>query len=85
MATFTQDDLVRIMSQVAGESAEITSVADIADVSFGHLGYDSLALLETAARIEKEFSVILADDTFLAADTPRRLVELVTAAQGAAA
>ncbi|PZG18719.1 acyl carrier protein [Nonomuraea aridisoli] len=78
MTTFTQDDLVRILREAAGESAEIIGREEIGEIEFSALGYDSLALLETAARIEREYGITLADDTFLAARTPRELIELVT-------
>ncbi|MUL41480.1 acyl carrier protein [Streptomonospora sp. PA3] len=79
MADFTQDDLLRILRQVAGESAEIAGTEKIDEVSFPDLGYDSLALLEVAASIEREYGVRLADDTFLSAETPQQLVDLVNA------
>ncbi|NUR93170.1 MAG: acyl carrier protein [Nonomuraea sp.] len=71
----TIDDLARIMREHAGEAAAL--VPDLADVPFAELGYDSLAVLETAARLETEYSVRLSDDDIDAMETPRAFVDLV--------
>jgi act minimal PKS acyl carrier protein len=53
MSEFTIDDLKRIMRQCAGEDES---------VGLDGLGYDSLALLETASRTEREFGVKLPEE-----------------------
>ncbi|GAA3292528.1 acyl carrier protein [Dactylosporangium vinaceum] len=73
----TLDDVRRILTEAAGADESILPGRDIADVPFTELGYDSLALLETAARINQEFGVALPDDTVVALSTPRELVEAV--------
>jgi act minimal PKS acyl carrier protein len=76
---FTVADLRRILGAAAGTGEEIGSDADILDVTFEDLGLDSLALMETGARIQREFSVTLADSALVEAATPRTLVETVNA------
>ncbi|MGW3011807.1 acyl carrier protein [Streptomyces sp. NPDC001219] len=76
---FTLDDLRRILREGAGTAEGADLDGDILDAGFEDLGYDSLALLETASRIEREYDIAL-DDTALAdARTPRDLLEAVNA------
>lgn len=74
-ATFTLDDLKRILREGSGEEADLDG--DILDAEFEELGYESLALLETTSRIEREFGVALDEEAVAAARTPRSLLELV--------
>ncbi|MFF5440129.1 acyl carrier protein [Streptomyces achromogenes] len=80
MATqeFTVDDLKRILLEGAGadESVDLDS-ADFLDSEFEALGYESLALLETGGRIEREFGITLDDTALTDATTPRALIEVV--------
>ncbi|MEV1062966.1 acyl carrier protein [Streptomyces sp. NPDC050263] len=71
------DDLTRILRESAGEDETVDLSGDIADVSFTDLGYDSLALLEVASRITREYRVSLPDEELDRAETPRAFVELV--------
>jgi minimal PKS acyl carrier protein len=50
---------------------------DILDVQFEALGYESLALLETGSRIEREYGIALDEDLLTDADTPRALIAVV--------
>lgn len=77
--TFTIDDLTRLLHQAAGADATEQAGGDIHDITFTDLGYDSLALLETSSRIEREWGVSLDDDTVTAAPTPRALLAEVNA------
>lgn len=74
---FTIEDLRRIIAEAAGEPDAAEAGADITDVEFTELGYESIALLETAARIEREFGVRLDESRLVEAATPRQLVDLV--------
>jgi minimal PKS acyl carrier protein len=82
---FTIDDLKRILREAAGdaEGSEVPPDSDILDVSFVNLGYDSLALLETARRIGLERKVELADSVVIDATTPRELLASVNKEIGA--
>lgn len=73
----TLHDLRRILRAAAGADEGVDLDADILDVPFEDLGYDSLALLETGSRIEREFGIELADTTMADAATPRALLTSV--------
>ncbi|WP_261954886.1 acyl carrier protein [Streptomyces nigrescens] len=77
METLTLDRLMEIMRECAGEEEGANAGGDIGDTEFAALGYDSLALLETAARIEREYQVRLGDETVTEAKTPGALLSLV--------
>ena len=62
MRELTIEDLNQIMRSCAGDVESLDLSGDILDSSFTDLGYDSLALLEAAALIEREFRVTLGDD-----------------------
>ena len=74
------DDLRRILVQCAGESDSAAFANDITSVSFEDLGYDSLALMETAARISQEFGVTIRDEEIIEARTPGEIIALVNGA-----
>ena len=77
MSTFTIDDLRRILRACAGEEESVDLDADIADVTFTDLGYDSLALLELASRVEREYGAAIPDDAAVTMTTPREAVVYV--------
>jgi minimal PKS acyl carrier protein len=77
--TVTLDDLRRILRVRAGAEQDVDLDGDILDIEFDELGYDSLALLETAASISREYGVRIDDDGLVGATTPRRLLELLNA------
>lgn len=79
MSTITLDidDLRRLLRESAGAAEGVDLDGDILDTEFELLGYDSLALLETVARITRDYQVPLDDDAAVAARTPRQLLELV--------
>ncbi|WP_242911379.1 acyl carrier protein [Actinomadura terrae] len=74
---FTLPDLRRVLAEVAGEVPGLDG--DILDAGFEELGYDSLALLETAGRIEREHGVRLDEAAVADARTPRALIGVVNA------
>ncbi|ANS69117.1 acyl carrier protein [Streptomyces lincolnensis] len=77
--TFTLDDLKRILLEGSGVPEGADLRADILDTDFTDIGYDSLALLETASRVEREYGIEL-DETVLGdATTPRAFVDAVGA------
>jgi act minimal PKS acyl carrier protein len=58
----TIDALLGLLTQAAGAAENGGPGAGIADTDFSALGYDSLALLETASLVEQEFDVKVGDD-----------------------
>jgi act minimal PKS acyl carrier protein len=75
MTEFTLDDLRRILRAGAGDSGALD--ADIADVPFSELGYDSLAVMELASRVEREYHVSIPDDAVAGMHTPGAAVAYV--------
>jgi len=77
---FTVDDLRRIIREGAGADDNIDLGGDIEHTDFAVLGYDSLALLETGSRIEREYRIKLSDAVITEAATPAALIAVVNAA-----
>jgi act minimal PKS acyl carrier protein len=74
---FTLEDLKRILREGSGETGDLDG--DIGDVDFDTLGYESLALLETTSRIEREFGLALDEEAVATANTPHALIDVVNA------
>ncbi|WP_327208863.1 acyl carrier protein [[Kitasatospora] papulosa] len=81
MKGFTLADLKRVMRECAGEGENVDLDGDILDAPFENLGYDSLALLETATRIERELGVRMPEEVLSGARTPRLLLDAVASAR----
>ncbi|MEV0161337.1 act minimal PKS acyl carrier protein [Nonomuraea fuscirosea] len=79
MREFTLDDLKRILRASGGESDVTSLEGDIADIAFGDLGYDSLAVLELAGRVEDEYAVVVPDAAVQELPTPAAVVDFVNA------
>jgi act minimal PKS acyl carrier protein len=77
MAQFTLDDLKQTLRVAAGEDESVDLDGGILDVEFGELGYDSLAILETASHIERSLGVKLPEDEVGKQQTPREFVDFV--------
>ncbi len=74
---FTLDDLRRILRAAAGADESVDLDGNILDTDFQSLSYESLALLETCSRIEREYGIILDEDVLSIDLTPRALIEAV--------
>ncbi len=74
MQQFTLDHLNRIMRESGGDN-DLNGAT--VDTSFSDLGYDSLAVLEIAARIGQDFTVLLSDDAVEQLETPSNTVTMV--------
>jgi act minimal PKS acyl carrier protein len=77
MVEFTQADLVGFMRRAAGEDEAIDLDGDIGETAFADLGYDSLAVLETASLAGRELGVSLPDEIMAEVRTPREFIDLV--------
>ncbi|MEV7192636.1 acyl carrier protein [Streptomyces sp. NPDC093510] len=82
---FALADLTRILREGAGADDGTDLDGDILDRDFDDLGYESLALLETAGRIEREYGIALDDDVFADSRTPRALIAAVNGLLSASA
>lgn len=69
-------ELRDILVKCGGGDAEALP-GDIAEVPFEELGYDSLALIETAATLKRDYGVLIADDQLTELDTPAELLALI--------
>ncbi|WP_040872017.1 acyl carrier protein [Nocardia exalbida] len=77
--TITITELRRILVDCAGGEDLAELGGDIAAVEFEELGYDSLALIETAARIQRDFGVMIPEEELIEVRTPQELVDIVNA------
>jgi minimal PKS acyl carrier protein len=75
--TFTLNDLRRIMRASVGVEDGVDLDGDISDVEFADLGYDSLAVLELAGHVKREYGVAVPDEVVLELRTPALAVTLV--------
>ncbi|CAL9327120.1 acyl carrier protein [Streptomyces sp. SudanB182_2057] len=80
MSELTLEQLWTIMTECAGEPEGAEPGTDVRDIEFGLLGYDSLALLETAARLERDYGIRFEDEVVLQATTPQSLLDMVNRA-----
>jgi minimal PKS acyl carrier protein len=74
---FTVTDLTRIMRAAAGEDEALDLDDNILELSFAELGYDSLAVMETSSRVEREFGVVLPEEEMADIETPKEFVAFV--------
>lgn len=68
-------ELAKIMQDCAGGD-ELVLRDDAVDADFADLGYDSVALMETASQIQLRYGVRIDEDQLGQATTPRLLLEL---------
>ncbi|HYS34717.1 MAG TPA: acyl carrier protein [Pseudonocardiaceae bacterium] len=81
MPTFTVDDLAEIMHEGAGEAEPIDWQGSALTTTFEDLGYDSVALLETAGRVHQQFGVQI-EDELPELKTPAEFIEHVNELAG---
>ncbi|GLW06771.1 actinorhodin polyketide synthase acyl carrier protein [Microtetraspora sp. NBRC 13810] len=75
--SFTVEDLKETMRSCAGVNESVDFGSDISDITFEDLGYDSLAVLEVAAKLQNHLGVVIPDDVAEQLVTPRALAEYV--------
>lgn len=73
----TLDELRRILTECAGAEAEERPGAEVLDTAFDDLGYDSLALIETGARIAQEYGITIPEGELTKLRTPRDMLGVV--------
>lgn len=77
MTTFNLDDLITIMRECAGEDESVNLSGEVAEMDFEELGYDSLALMEAASRVQRTYGLSLPEDELAEVRTPAGFVTLV--------
>jgi act minimal PKS acyl carrier protein len=75
--TMSVDELRGILIACAGGEDTEAFRGDISEITFDDLGYDSLALIETATRLKLDHGVIIPDELITEVRTPADLLELV--------
>nr|WKU62175.1 acyl carrier protein [uncultured bacterium] len=75
--TMNIDDLRDILVACAGGEESAAPRGDFSGASFDELGYDSLALMETAATLERDYGVVIPEDQITDVGTPGELLALV--------
>ncbi|MBC2906276.1 acyl carrier protein [Streptomyces cupreus] len=76
----TLDDLTTLLRECAGEDETVNLDGDVLDKTFTELNYDSLAVLQTTGKIEREYGLTIDEDAVNDAQTPRQYLAVVNAA-----
>ncbi|TDD76621.1 acyl carrier protein [Actinomadura rubrisoli] len=79
MKELTLDELKDALRTAAGEAGTLDGTPDILDAPFPDLGYDSLAIMETTAQVERRFGVKLPEEEAAELETPREYLAFVNA------
>ncbi|WP_326645672.1 acyl carrier protein [Streptosporangium sp. NBC_01755] len=82
MKDFDLDDLRELMRLSAGVDEDIDIEGDIVDTTFTNMNYDSLAVLELASRIERDWGVTVPDEVAAGLKTPREVLDHVNRKAG---
>jgi minimal PKS acyl carrier protein len=77
MRQFSPDDLTGIMRRCAGMEEAVSLDGPALDRSYEEMGYDSLAVLEIQAQIERELGVRLGDDAVELMPTPSTTISYI--------
>lgn len=75
MRQITFSELQDIMRACVGEDEDALPLEQAPDQHFDELGYDSLAVLETHSRIQRDYGIELSDEDVGGLKTPRELVD----------
>ncbi|MEV0482870.1 acyl carrier protein [Streptomyces sp. NPDC050508] len=75
-------ELTALLRECAGEEDGVDLEGDVLDIPFTDLGYDSLAMLQTTGRIERDYEIAL-DEAIDSAGTPRAYLDVVNQALSA--
>jgi act minimal PKS acyl carrier protein len=84
MAQITLENLQDIMRECAGEEEAAQPFDKAADELFVDLGYDSIALLETQSRVNRQYDVEISEDDLADLTTPREFVDFLNTMLAAA-
>jgi act minimal PKS acyl carrier protein len=84
MQRMTVPALMEILDRAGGGAESLDLSTDVSEVDLEELGYESLAILETAGVIEREYGVTLDEAALFDARTPQGLVAVVNDALASA-
>ncbi|MFI8520740.1 acyl carrier protein [Streptomyces sp. NPDC085481] len=73
--TMTFDDLKAIMSRCTGEIEDLTQ--DHLGTDFTEIGFDSLAVLEIASQIQREYGLQIPDEAIEDMKSPQDVIDYV--------
>lgn len=77
MAEFTVHDLAQLLRECGGEDEVPDLSGDVVDTEFEDLGYDSLVLFNVICKVQRRYSIQLADDVVVDASTARGLLDVI--------
>ncbi|MFC4148486.1 acyl carrier protein [Micromonospora mangrovi] len=77
MTTFTLDDLRHLFTTSEGLGGNPAFGPENLDAPLTELGYDSLAMLELAAVVQREYGVRMPDDCVIEMTTPRATIDYI--------
>lgn len=83
-STMTFEDLKAIVSRCVGELDEVDLTEADLGTAFTEIGYDSLAVLEIASQIQREYGLQIPDEAIEAMDTPKAVIDYVNSSLAAA-
>jgi act minimal PKS acyl carrier protein len=77
MPTITMDELRTMMRECTGVDDDVDLNADIADISFADLGYDSLAVLELIGEVSRRYDIPVPDEAVSEMPSPGAAVAFI--------
>lgn len=80
-ANMTFDDLKAVMSRCTGDVEELTP--ENLGAAFTDIGYDSLAVLEIASQIQREYRLQIPDEAIEGMNSPQDVIDYVNASLSA--
>jgi acyl carrier protein len=85
MSQLTIDELKTVMLRCSGLPDQASVAGDIRDVTFEDLGYDSLAVLEIASAMQRQYKIEISDESIETMTTPGAVLDFVNGALKTAA
>lgn len=73
-------DLAKLLRECGAADEAVVVTEHVLDMTFTELGYDSLALLQTTGRVERDLGILLGDEALCDAGTPRILLGMINEA-----
>lgn len=84
MSGITFDELKAIMSRCTGDTDSGQLRADDLTTPFTEIGYDSLAVLEIASQLQREYGMQIPDEAIEEMSSPQAVLDYVNASLSAA-